>query len=66
MKTGIIDRIENGIAVIETDDGFIEIKVSGIEVFEGDTVEIEDGKIINSKKTDETEIRNMINKLFGN
>ena len=66
MKKGIIDRIENGIAVIETDGGFIEIAVSDAEVKEGDTVEFQDGKIINSKKTDETEIRNMINKLFGN
>ena len=42
---GITDRIENGIAVIETDDGMIECPAPE-ELRDGDFVEIEDGQII--------------------
>lgn len=42
---GITDRIENGIAVIETDDGMIELPAPD-ELHEGDFVEIENGTIL--------------------
>ena len=63
---GIVDRIENGTAVIETDKGFINITVSDISVSEGDTVELENGKIISSAKTDNKEIKDLLDKLFKN
>lgn len=61
---GVIDRIENGIAVVETDGGFVNVKVSDIKVSEGDTVEIENSIIVNAGKTDKSEIKSMLNKLF--
>jgi len=63
---GVIDRIENGIAVVETDGGFVNVKVSDIKVSEGDTVEIENGKIISVAKTDNKEIKGLLDKLFKN
>lgn len=42
---GITDRIENGIAVIETEDGMIEAPAPP-ELCDGDFVEIENGVII--------------------
>ena len=63
---GVIDRIENGIAVVETDGGFVNVKVSDINVSEGDTVEIENGKIISVTKTDNKEIKGLLDKLFKN
>ena len=65
MKKGIVDRIEEGIAVIETDDGFVEIKVSDVEVSEGDRVEFRDGVILKSEKVDDTEAKKLLEKLFG-
>ncbi len=41
---GIVDRIENGIATVETDDGMRDVRaVDGLEC--GDVVEIADGTI---------------------
>lgn len=42
---GIVDRIENGIAVVETDGGMVDIpSIDGLQ--DGDFVELADGKII--------------------
>ncbi|MDO5784310.1 MAG: DUF3006 domain-containing protein [Eubacteriales bacterium] len=42
---GIVDRIENGIAVVETADGMLDIPaVDGLQ--DGDFVELADGQII--------------------
>lgn len=42
---GIVDRIENGIAVVETEDGMLDIPaVDGLQ--DGDFVELADGQII--------------------
>lgn len=46
---GITDRIENGIAVIETDDGMIEVPAPD-ELCDGDFVEIENGQIVSIDK----------------
>ncbi len=63
---GIVDRIENGTAVVETENSIIDIAVSDISVSEGDTVEIENGKIISVAKTDNKEIKGLLDKLFKN
>lgn len=43
--TGIVDRIENGIAVVETDEGMIDLPaIEGLQ--DGDVVEIEKGSIV--------------------
>lgn len=43
--TGIVDRIENGIAVVETDEGMIDLPaIEGLQ--DGDVVEIEEGSIV--------------------
>lgn len=42
---GIVDRIENRIAVVETDDGMLDIPaVDGLQ--DGDFVELADGQIV--------------------
>lgn len=46
---GITDRIENGIAVIETDDGMIEAPAPE-GLCDGDFVEVENGQIISIDK----------------
>lgn len=53
----LVDRIEDGIAVIETDDGRIEVSRSELapDVREGDAVLFENG--VYRKDTDATEKR---------
>ncbi|MGN1031179.1 MAG: DUF3006 domain-containing protein [Butyricicoccaceae bacterium] len=52
---GIIDRIENGIAVVETDDGMIHCPTADFAA-EGDCVVIENGIIV-SVDREKTEAR---------
>ncbi len=60
----IVERIEDGVAVIENDDGRLEVPVSklGENVREGDAVFLSDGKYIADKKASE-KIRSEIIKL---
>ncbi|MCM1022623.1 MAG: DUF3006 domain-containing protein [Prevotella sp.] len=53
----IIDRIEDGIAVVETEDGRMEVPRSELapDIKEGDVVELADGIYV--KNQDETDMR---------
>ena len=46
---GIVDRIENGIAVVETKSGMLDLPApDGLQ--DGDFVELENGKIVSIEK----------------
>jgi len=66
---GIIDRFEGGFAVVETENGFVNVPVSDQSgLREGDSVVIENGTV-SCVDTDETEnrkerINSLMKKLF--
>jgi len=57
----IVDRFENNIAVIESDDGMIQVKKSeiGEDVNEGDVVFLRDGIYIKDSAATEERKKNM-------
>ena len=63
---GIVDRIENNIAVIETENGIINIPIDNMDIKEGYTAEIVKGKIVKAyyEQRKEKDVNAMLKKLF--